>query len=87
MTTDRLHAWLQRRLAARAAGCWLGAVLALAGGIGVLFLTFWFAYAMLWVGEWGVSAFSELVFGQRLHLAHGPRSGGAKRGAYLVTLV
>ncbi len=73
MSTNRLHAWLQRRLASRAAGCWLGAVLALAGGIGVLFLTFWFAYALLWFGEWGVSAFSELVFSQKLHLTHGWR--------------
>lgn len=73
MTTSRLHAWLQRRLASRTVGCWIGASLALTGGAVALFLTFWFAYAVLWVGEWGVSAFSELVFSQKLHLAHGWR--------------
>ena len=73
MTSDALQAWLKRKIALKVAGCWLGAALTLAGGAGVLFLTFWFAYAVLWFGELGVSALSDLVLGRRLQLTHGWR--------------
>jgi hypothetical protein len=73
MPTDALHVWLKRKTAKRIAGCGLGAVLALAGGAGVLFLTFWLAYAILWVGESGVSAFIDLAFDHKARLTHGWR--------------
>jgi hypothetical protein len=64
--------------------CWVGCVLALAGGLAVLFLTFWLTYAILCVGEVGVSAISELVFSRKLHLTHGWRL--AVSGVFIVAL-
>jgi len=52
------------------------ALLALVGvlaGMVVLFLTFWFTYAIIWFGCYGVSAASELVSGKRVRLSHEAR--------------
>jgi DnaJ-domain-containing protein 1 len=38
-------------------------------GIVVLIITFFFSYAVVWFGMFGVSAFSDLVFGKVLHLS------------------
>jgi hypothetical protein len=43
---------------------------AFAAGFLVLFLTFWFTYAILWFGMLGISAASELLFDKRLALTH-----------------
>jgi hypothetical protein len=45
-------------------------VTALIAWIVILFLTFWFTYAVIWFGWYGVSAISELVFSRKLHLSH-----------------
>jgi hypothetical protein len=45
-------------------------ILAFAAGLVVLFLTFWFTYAIIWFGMLGVSAASELLFNKRLALSH-----------------
>ena len=50
----------------------------------MLFLTFWFTYAIIYIGCMGVSAFSELAFGERLRLTHEWRLAGS--GLFLVLL-
>jgi hypothetical protein len=40
-----------------------------AAGIVVLTITFLFSYAVVWIGMFGISAFSELVFEKALHLS------------------
>ena len=73
LCAQRLYIWLKRKAVARIVTCCVGCVLALGSGLGVLFLTFWLTYAILCVGEVGVSAISELVFSRKLHLTHGWR--------------
>ena len=51
-------------------GSLLVSLLALIAGVVVLFLTFWFTYAIIWFGMLGVSAGSELLFNKRLVLTH-----------------
>jgi hypothetical protein len=51
-------------------GLLLVSLLALIAGVVVLFLTFWFTYAIIWFGMLGVSAASELLFNTRLVLTH-----------------
>lgn len=79
-----LYSWLKRKAMTRTVGCWAGCALALVAGAGVLFLTFWLAYALLCVGERGVSALGELAFGRKLHLTHGWRL--AVSGIFIVAL-
>jgi hypothetical protein len=38
-----------------------------------LFLIFWLAYAVLFIGEYGISAIYELIWNRKFHLAHGWR--------------
>jgi hypothetical protein len=45
-------------------------ILAFAAGLVVLFLTFWFTYAIIWFGMLGVSAAAELLFNKRLAISH-----------------
>lgn len=56
--------------AKQAIGSALLALLAFATGLVVLFITFWFTYAIIWFGMLGISAASELVFNKRLALTH-----------------
>jgi len=51
-------------------GSLLVSALAFVAGLVVLFLTFWFTYAIIWFGMLGISAASELMFNQRLALTH-----------------
>jgi hypothetical protein len=51
-------------------GSLLISALAFAAGLVVLFLTFWFTYAIIWFAMLGVSAASELMFEKRLALCH-----------------
>ena len=46
------------------------AVLALAAGLLVLFVTFWLAYAVIFIAMDGISAACDLTFGTRVHLSH-----------------
>ena len=76
--------WVKRKKAAEVAGSLGTGLVALVAGCLILFLTFWFTYAILWIGMQGVSAFSELVFSHRLRLSHETRLIGA--GLFLVLL-
>ena len=58
--------------------------LALLVGIVVLFLTFWFTYAIIWFGWHGVTAVSELIFSKKLHRSHTARLVGS--GVFVVLL-
>ena len=70
MTSEAIQRWLERRIALHIAGCWGGALLALLAGIFVLFLTFWLAYIVLFIGEDGVSAVMGLFLNREFHLSH-----------------
>jgi len=48
----------------------LYAILSLFAGVLVLFFTFWFTYAIVWFGSWGVSAIIDMVWNKKLHLTH-----------------
>ncbi len=70
MTPEAIQRWLKRKKAWHIAGCWGGALLALLAGMFVLFLTFWLAYIVLFIGEDGVSAVMRLFFNREFHLSH-----------------
>jgi hypothetical protein len=68
--TEAIQNWLKKKIALHILGCWLGSVLALLAGVLILFLTFWLADVVLFVGQWGVSAFMELCFNRGFHISH-----------------
>jgi hypothetical protein len=70
MNSDAIKTWLERKKSSGATARILLAIVALLAGLLVLFLTFWFTYAIVWFGFSGVAAFSSLAFSQKLHLAH-----------------
>ncbi len=70
MPPDAIQIWLKKKLAKHAMACWGTALLALLAGALVLFLTFWLAYAVLFVGEGAVSSLGELVWNHQLYLTH-----------------
>ena len=49
MEVAPLEAWMRRRLARDANTCLLLSPLAILGGLLILFLTFWFSYAVIWM--------------------------------------
>jgi hypothetical protein len=84
MNSDVIEVWLKRKKSFGATSRMLLAVVALLAGLVVLFLTFWFTYAIVWFGFRGVSAVSSLAFNQKLHLAHEWRLVAS--GVFLVLL-
>src|SRR6185437_6127358 len=64
--------WLRKKAVSETAtGALFTAGCLVLGGI-VLGITYFFTYAIVWFGfNFGVSAFSQLFFNQRLHLPHG----------------
>lgn len=70
MNSDAIKIWLKRKQASGATSRCLLAIVALLAGFVVLFLTFWFTYAIIWFGFRGVAALSSLVFSQKLRLGH-----------------
>ena len=70
MNSDAIKIWLKRKQSSGATSRFLLAIVALLAGLVVVFLTFWFTYAVIWFGFRGVSALSALVFSQKLHLGH-----------------
>lgn len=70
MTADTIKHWLKRKKSSGAAARLLLAVGVLLAGLVVLFLTFWFTYAIVWFGFQGVSAIFELTVGGKLQLSH-----------------
>jgi len=76
--------WVRRKKATEVAGSLGVGLVALLAGCLILFVTFWFTYAVLWIGMQGVSAFSELVSSHCLRLSHETRLIGA--GLFIVLL-
>ena len=70
MNSEAIKTWLKRKTSSSAISQGLLAFFALLAGAAVLFLTFWFTYAIVWFGFQGVSAFSSLVFSKKLQLTH-----------------
>jgi hypothetical protein len=84
MKSDAMEAWFKRKKTSGAIGRKLVGIGAVLAGIAVLFLTFWFTYAIIWFGFQGVTALSELTIGKRLHLTHEWRLVGS--GIFIVLL-
>ncbi len=77
MNSDALKTWVCRQ---KSAGFWQHAGLSIAAflaGIIVLFLTFWLAYAVVWIGGNGLSALSDLILSRKLRMGHELRLGCA----------
>jgi hypothetical protein len=70
MNADVIQSWLKRKKTSDAAMRRVTAVLAFFGGLVVLFLTFWFTYAIVWFGFHGVAALGSLFANQKPHLTH-----------------
>jgi hypothetical protein len=70
MNLDAIQSWLKRKKTSDAAMRRITAVLALVGGLVVVFLTFWFTYAIIWFSFQGVAALGSLFANQKLRLAH-----------------
>jgi hypothetical protein len=70
MNADAIKPWLLRKKSRGAVSRIVLAFLTLLGGLIVLFLTFWFTYAIVWFIFNGVSALSSMLFSKKLHLAH-----------------
>jgi hypothetical protein len=70
MNAAAIQSWLRRKNTSDAAVRRVTAVLALAGGLVVLFLTFWFTYAIVWFAFHGVAALGALFANQKLRLGH-----------------
>lgn len=70
MNPEAIKLWLKRKKSSGTTARGLTALAALLGGLFILFLTFWFTYAVIWICIPGVSAVSELAFSKKLRLAH-----------------
>jgi hypothetical protein len=73
MASDRMIAWLKTWRRKQCLTVVFLSLLAILAGLVVLFMTFWFAYAMVFIGTQGFSALSELFSGPKLSLTHGWR--------------
>src|SRR5438132_11864907 len=63
--------WLKRKVALKVLQHLLASLLYALVGLCVLCFTFFFTYAVVWFGfNYGVSAFSQLVFNKELRLSH-----------------
>src|SRR5882724_11219450 len=70
MVRDRSTNWLRQQRGKECAWSLTLALLALIGGLVVLFVTFWVTYAVILVAMDGISAACDLAFGRRLSLPH-----------------
>ena len=70
MNEEAIKLWLQRKKSSGTTARCLTAFAALLGGAVILFLTFWFTYAIIWFCVPGISAVTELAFSKKLRLAH-----------------
>ncbi len=84
MSADVIKAWLRKKKTSGAMSRGLLALLALFAGVVVLFLTFWFTYAIIYIGCQGISAVSELILSRKLRLSHEWRLAGS--GVFVVLL-
>jgi hypothetical protein len=67
---DPVIAWLKNKKSRLAMAKRLLAVASFFGGLVVLFITFWFTYAIIYVGVDGLSAAWQIVGGAKLKLSH-----------------
>jgi len=70
MNPETIKVWLKQKKSRGVTSRMLLAFGVLIAGLVVLFLTFWFTYAIVWFGFQGVSAVSSLIFSKKLHLTH-----------------
>ncbi|MEI2723240.1 MAG: hypothetical protein V9H26_06740 [Verrucomicrobiota bacterium] len=77
MNSNAIEIWLRHKQSSGATSRSLLAIVAVLAGLGVLFLTFWFTYAIIWAGFQGVTALADLTVGKRLHLTHEWRLAGS----------
>jgi hypothetical protein len=80
-----LITWLKKWRATQAAGALFFCSLSLVSGAVILFLTFWFAYAIIFVSVEGASAASQLIFNHALMMPHGWRLVCA--GVFIVLVI
>jgi hypothetical protein len=81
----RIIAWLRRRRREQTISSIVMGLLIAVLGVAVLFLTFWFAYAIAWIGEEGFAAAVALFSDAHLHLGHVGRMWLS--GGFLVLLI
>jgi hypothetical protein len=84
MTSSALESWLRRRFRVEAGMGFLVGLLALALGLVVMFVTFWLAYAVVWVAGEATSAIVQIAGGKPFRIPHDWRLIGA--GVFLVLL-
>ena len=70
MNTGAVQIWLKQKRASGATARVLLGIVTLIAGMVVVFLTFWFTYAVVWIIFEGVSAFSSLTLGRNVRLTH-----------------
>ena len=70
MNADSITTWLKKKIALHVFSCRVGSVLALAAGLLVIYLTFWLAYVVIFIGQGGVSAITDLCFNRKFHISH-----------------
>lgn len=66
MNPTAIEVWVRTKKTRESGLNLLFAVLSLVAGLVVLFFTFWFTYAIICFGWWGIAAVCDLVFGKRL---------------------
>jgi len=84
MTSPALESWLRRRFRVEAGMGFLVGLLALALGLVVMFVTYWLAYAVVWVAGEAASAIVQIAGGKRFRIPHDWRLIGA--GVFMVLL-
>lgn len=84
MSQPVIQIWLQRTQRREMVSQALSAVLSLLVGTVVVFVTFWFLYVVIFIGQRGASAFTALVFSHRLRLSHDGRLIGSAIGVALL---
>ncbi len=85
MVASAIDQWLQRRFRRDANVCVVISPLAILGGLLVLFLTFWFAYAVVYLAQETVDAVVSIFTGGHFKLRHFTRLWLA--GGFLLVLV
>jgi len=77
VSPETVKIWLRKKKSLGFAQNAAFGVVALLAGLVILFLTFWFTYAVIYTCIMGVSAVSELVLNKRVHLGHTGRLIGS----------